>query len=96
MPALVPGMTIERQCPIPDKPNHDSLESLRSFPRKRESRCCDSEASVLGSPLSRGRAENTEPPSHLDPKLAAALAALVDAEKKLLQCRPLPDQTLLM
>ena len=32
----------------------------------------------------------------LNPKLAAPLAALVDAEKELLQCRPLPDQTLLV
>ena len=32
----------------------------------------------------------------LNPKLAAALAALVDAEKKLVQSRPLPDQTLLV
>jgi len=54
-----PGMTIERQCPIPELHGHDSCEFL-------------------------------------NPKLAAALAALVDAEKKLLQFRPLPDQTLLV
>ena len=55
-----------------------------------------SEASVLGSPLSRGRARTLNGQAILNPKLAAALAALVDAEKKLLQCRPLPDQTLLV
>jgi hypothetical protein len=32
----------------------------------------------------------------LNPELAAALATLVDAEKKMLQCRPLLDQALIV
>jgi len=52
---------------------------------------------VALGPRFRGDERKTlTPKPTLNPKLAAALAALVDAEKKLLQCRPLADQTLLV